>query len=144
MRLSSATSAPLRETVSIMSKKPRIVALCCENSGWKAAETLQRDQDVKRVTFVKVPCAGRVEAGQILKHIEDGADAVLVAACPMDNCKYLDGNRRLVRRMLVVRKALKEVGLDEHCVHVELMSSVDSHKLKDALLDLSERVREAS
>ena len=121
---------------SAASKPPRIVAFCCENSGWLAAEALHGNTALKGVQIVKVPCAGRVEAKQMLACLERGARQVLVVGCPLDNCKYVHGNRRTLKRAARARAAVRDAGLDENAIRMELISSVDSQKLLEILKEI--------
>lgn len=110
------------------------IAYCCENSAYKAAEALRDEGGIPAdVEIIKVPCAGRVEVAEILHAYENGIEAVLVAACPLDNCKYLRGNRRTMERVQRVKKALRDAGIDDGTLRMEFLSSVDTHKLREAL-----------
>ena len=111
----------------------KIKAYCCENSALKAAGPLAGSPLLESVELVAVPCAGSVEVAQMLKDLEAGVDRVLVLGCPIDNCKYLKGNCRALKRVEAVRKTLKSAGLDENAVAMAFVSSVDTHKLKDIL-----------
>ena len=105
--------------------KQSIVAFCCENSGYKAAESVRGHAALAPVRLVKVPCAGKVEIVEILKCFEAGAEHVLVVGCPLDNCKHINGSRRAAKRVAVARKALKDAGLDEQRARMEFVASID-------------------
>jgi coenzyme F420-reducing hydrogenase delta subunit len=64
------------------------------------------------VKVIDVPCTGTIEARHLLAAFEQGADGVLVAACPSGGCHHLDGERRADRRVAQARAALAEAGLD--------------------------------
>jgi F420-non-reducing hydrogenase iron-sulfur subunit len=89
---------------------------------------------------VRLPCSGKVEIGLILKCLEEGHPGVLVLGCPLDNCKYLKGNLRARKRVELVKKALKDAGLPEELVHIDFLSSVDSHKLVDIVQGMRARL----
>jgi len=108
--------------------RPRIVAFCCENSAYKAAEPVRNDPLLKAVDLVKVPCAGDVDIPRILERLEQGVEQVLVLGCPIDNCQYISGNRRTRKRVAAARRALKDLGMNEDRVRMEFLSSVDTHK----------------
>ena len=107
----------------------KIVAFCCENSAIKAAEALQDAKLLKGVEIVSLACTGQVEIDVMLDLVADGVEAVLVLACPLDNCKYIRGNKRARQRVTAVRKALADTGADPESVRIEFLSSVDTHKL---------------
>jgi coenzyme F420-reducing hydrogenase delta subunit len=64
-----------------------------------------------RVHEVPVPCTGKLQPEHLLKAFEAGTDAVCVLACDAGNCHYLEGSRRVQRRVEYVRGILDEVGL---------------------------------
>jgi coenzyme F420-reducing hydrogenase delta subunit len=63
------------------------------------------------VNEVMVPCTGKLQPEHLLKAFEAGADVVCVVACAEDNCHYLQGCRRVKRRVEYVRHLLDQVGL---------------------------------
>lgn len=119
-----------------MAKKKKIVAFCCENSAYKVAESIRKSSEMRSIELVKVPCAGKIEVVQMLKCLEEGAGKVLVLGCPIDNCKYVKGNRRALKRVNVAKQALKDAGIEEDKVLIELISSLDTHKLAETLKEL--------
>lgn len=102
----------------------------------KAAQPLVGSSLVKGIELVQVPCAGNVEVVDILHALEAGARAVLVVGCPIDNCKYVRGNERTLKRVDVARQAVKDAGYDENRVRMELLSSVDTNKLMHILKEM--------
>jgi F420-non-reducing hydrogenase iron-sulfur subunit len=62
---------------------------------------------------VVIPCTGRLQPEHVLRAFESGASVVLAVACQEDNCHYIEGSRRCVRRVDYVRSILKEIGLGE-------------------------------
>lgn len=114
-------------------EKKKIVAFCCENSSLKAAEALSDPSLLEAVEIVALPCLGKIEIGLVLKCLEKGHPGVLVLGCPLDNCQYLRGNYRAVKRVERVRQLLGEAGLDESRVRMDFLSSLDSHRLAEIL-----------
>ncbi|NIQ39806.1 MAG: hydrogenase iron-sulfur subunit [Proteobacteria bacterium] len=94
---------------------PRIVAFCCDKSGYIAADmagelrlSLPESLDV-----VRVPCAGRIDALHLLQALENGADGVLIFACHEGNCQSLSGNVRAKARMSYVSGIMEKIGLEK-------------------------------
>lgn len=111
----------------------RIVALLCENSSYLAYRDAGGASALKGVEAVRLPCAGRVEAGLVLKLLEKGARGVLVAGCPRDDCSFIKGNCRAEKRVAAVRAILREAGLDDERVRMAWISSLDPGELRDAV-----------
>lgn len=59
-----------------------------------------------------LPCAGRIDPLHLFKALEQGADGVLVVACPPGNCHHLEGRERASRRLDYARKLLAEAGME--------------------------------
>ncbi len=119
----------------------KLIAFCCENSSLKAAENVEESNSIMdAVEIVRLPCSGKVEIGLVLKCLENGSPGVLVLACPKDNCKYISGNRRAEKRIAMIKKSLSTAGIDKERVHIDFLSSVDSHKFIDAVNEMMERL----
>lgn len=112
-----------------MADKDKIIVFCCENSALKAIDNIGKSGIMSSVEIVKLPCSGKVEIGLILKCFESGYNGVVVLGCPLDNCKFIKGNYRALKRIDMVKKSLKEAGIDESQVKIDFVSSVDSHKV---------------
>lgn len=121
-----------------MAKK--IIAFACENSALKAVEALSDPAVLGAVELVRLPCSGKVEIGMVLKCLEEGYPGVLILACPIDNCKFTRGNRRARSRVESARQILRAAGLPEERVHIDFVSSVDSHKVAEIVRSMQQRL----
>ena len=113
----------------------KITVLLCENSAWKACGDLPADSALQGVDFVKIPCSGRVDAGLLLSLLEKGSTGVLAVGCPKDDCTFLRGNYRAEKRVGATRSLLREAGLDEGAVRMAFVSAMDTHRLRESVLD---------
>ena len=122
------------------SAEQRIVAFCCENSSYKAAEAVDDDTVLDLVDIVRLPCSGKVEVGVVLKCFEQGRLGVLILGCPVDNCAYITGNVRAKKRVATVKAALQNAGIEENRVHMDFVSSVDSYKFVRIVKEMYDRL----
>jgi F420-non-reducing hydrogenase iron-sulfur subunit len=118
----------------------RIVAFCCENSSYKAAEAVADEAVLDLVDIVRLPCSGKVEVGMVLKCFEQGRPGVLILGCPVDNCAYIQGNLRARKRVTTVKAALRNAGIDDRRVHMDFVSSVDSHRFISIVKEMCDRL----
>ncbi len=122
----------------------QVVVYGCENSGYPAAVSALASQTNeppgRRIDLLRIPCSGRIEVGLLLDALERGADGVLVLGCPADSCKYLSGNLRAEKRVSRARRALRDAGIQGDRVRIELLSSLDSHKVAQLLADMEQRL----
>ena len=94
---------------------PKIVAFCCDQSGYPAAD-MASQLKMKlpgSVEIVRVPCAGRIETVHLLKALEKGADGVLIFGCYEENCQFLRGNLRAKSRLSYARQLSERIGLEK-------------------------------
>ncbi|MDQ7822364.1 MAG: hydrogenase iron-sulfur subunit [Candidatus Eremiobacteraeota bacterium] len=91
-----------------------VVAFCCENSAYLAADAcgslrigLHPD-----IVMVRVPCIGSVKEIDILRELEEGARGVVLAGCHKDACHHLQGTCRAEKRVEGLGALLRECGID--------------------------------
>ena len=99
-----------------MSFTPDIQIFCCHYTSQQAiaegASGLKEDGFPENATINRVTCGGKLQVSALLKAFEDGADGVVVVACPTDECHNVMGSQRAARRTMAVRKALEELGVE--------------------------------
>jgi coenzyme F420-reducing hydrogenase delta subunit len=122
---------------------PKIVAFCCDQSGYPAADmagTLKLKLP-KNVEIVRVPCAGRIETIYLLKALEKGADGVLVFACYEENCQFLRGNLRARGRLSYAHRMLEGIGLEKERVEICHLATNSGVKFAETLRRKSEQLK---
>jgi len=121
-----------------MDDTKKIVAFCCENSAYKAADAVEDGAVLESVELVRLPCSGKIEIGLVLKCLENDHPGVLILGCPVDNCKYIKGNIRARKRTDMIKQALRNAGYDENRVRMDFLSSVDSYKFVNIIKEFTE------
>ncbi len=122
---------------------PKIIAFCCDQSGYPAADmagTLKLNLP-KNIEIVRVPCAGRIETIYLLKALERGADGVLVFACHEENCQFLRGNLRAKGRLSYAHRMLEKIGLEKERLEIFHLATNNGVKWAEALCRKSEQLR---
>jgi coenzyme F420-reducing hydrogenase delta subunit len=116
---------------------PRIVVVYCRNSVSSAAEMLEGPYAAKgfNAFFAALPCSSKIEPSYLLKIIADGADGVLVVACPEGNCRFMVGNVRAEKRINYTRTLLDKAKMGAERLTMERGENLTE---KD-LLDLAQR-----
>ena len=122
---------------------PKIVAFCCDQSGYPAADmagTLKFDFP-RNVEIVRVPCAGRIETIYLLKALEKGADGVMIFGCFEENCQFLRGNLRAKGRLSYAHRMLEKIGLEKERLEICNLATNSGVRLAEALHRKSEQLR---
>ena len=122
---------------------PKMIAFCCEQSGYPAADmagTLKL-KPPENVEMVRVPCAGRIETIYLLKALEKGADGVLIFACYEENCQYLRGNLRAKSRLFYARQMLGKIGVEKERLEICHLATNCGVKFAETLQQKSEALK---
>ena len=105
--------------------EPKILAYCCQWCSYAAADLAgsMRLQYPPNVRIIRVPCTGRVDILYLLRAIEDGADGVFLSGCLLDDCHYVNGNYKAVKRAEKVKGMLEALGIEPERVEMYFNSS---------------------
>ena len=76
-------------------------------------------------------CSGRVNPLFVLKALSIGADGVLVLGCHPGDCHYIEGNYKTMRRIPLLKKMLKQLGVEEERVRLEWVSASEGAKFAE-------------
>jgi len=86
-------------------------------------------------------CSGRVDPQFVLTAIINGADGVMIAGCHPGECHYVNGNIKALRRFLLLRKTLKQWGIEEERVQLVWASASEGTILADRINKMTEELR---
>jgi F420-non-reducing hydrogenase iron-sulfur subunit len=122
---------------------PKIVAFCCDQSGYVAADMAGalKVRLPRNVEIVRVPCAGRIDTIYLLKALENGADGVLVFACYEENCQFLQGSLRVRSRLSYAHRMLEKIGLERERIEICHLATNSGVKFAETLIQKSEALR---
>jgi len=67
----------------------------------------------KSIRLFPMPCSGRIDIVHLLKALEEFADAVYVITCPEGACRYLEGNKRVKKRVERAKSIIESIGLEK-------------------------------
>ena len=122
---------------------PQVVAFCCQNSADKTLQQalLFREPLPIGFEFIKVPCAGKIDPDHVLHAFQEGADGVLVLACPIEGCKSFEGNKKALERVEYLREVLSELGLEPERLQFETVGPGMLAQLLKTCQAVEERIR---
>jgi len=93
----------------------------------------------KSIRLFPIPCSGRLDYIHLLKALEEFADAVYVITCPLGTCRYLEGNKRAVKRVQRTRSVIEDIGLEKERLDIIIGSSKEPKTLASLCEELMER-----
>ena len=97
--------------------RPRLVLFGCQRSAGVAMKNAPGPLAPVDMSFVPLPCGGKLDDQLVLQAFLNGADGVLVAACHEDNCRTQEGSPEARRRSEHLHRLMSEVGFDPKRLH---------------------------
>jgi F420-non-reducing hydrogenase iron-sulfur subunit len=91
--------------------------------------------------IIRLMCSGRVDPSFILRAFQLGADGVLVMGCHPGDCHYQEGNFKALRRVLLLKRVLREFGIDERRLRLDWVSAAEGEKFAKVSTEFTEEVR---
>ncbi len=124
--------------------EPKIVGFLCNWCSYAGADLAgtSRMAYAPNVRPIRVMCSGRVDPTFVIKAFLEGADGVLVAGChPPSDCHYQEGNLKAMRRVPLLKKMLKQLGIEEGRLRLEWVSASEGEKYARVVNEFTEQVR---
>lgn len=126
-----------------MSFEPKIVGIFCNWCSYAGADLAgtSRTKYAPNVRIIRVMCSGRVDPYFILKSFQNGADGVLLAGCHPGDCHYIEGNFKTMGRIPLLKKVLKDFGIEDERFRLEWISASEGEQLAEVVNEMTEQIR---
>jgi F420-non-reducing hydrogenase iron-sulfur subunit len=123
--------------------EPKIVAFFCNWCTYLAADLAgtSRMKYAPNIRVIRLMCSGRVDPQFVLEAFAKGADGVLIGGCHPGDCHYQEGNYKTLRRFAMLKRIVKEMGIEEDRLRLEWISASEADRLKAAVNDMVDKVR---
>ena len=123
--------------------EPVIVGFLCNWCSYRAADLAgtARIKYAPNLRSIRTMCSGRVDPQFIVKALREGADGVLVAGCHPGECHYVNGNIKAMRRFVLLRKMLDQLGIERERVQLLWASASEGIKLAEKVDEMTEALR---
>jgi F420-non-reducing hydrogenase iron-sulfur subunit len=126
-----------------MAFEPTIVGFLCNWCSYTGADLAgtSRVKYPPNVRGIRVMCTARIDPTFILKALKEGADGVLVCGCHPGDCHYVEGNYKAMRRFALLKRMLKDYGIEEGRVRLEWVSASEGTRFGQVVSEMTETVR---
>ena len=124
--------------------EPKIVGFLCNWCSYAGADLagVSRMKMAPNVRPIRVMCSGRVDPTFILKAFASGADGILIGGCHPGDCHYSEGNYKTLRRSIMLKKMLKDQGIDPNRVRLEWISASEGDKYARIVDEFVQTIKE--
>ncbi len=115
--------------------EPVIVGFTCNWCSYRAADAagMARIKYSPNVRLIRLMCSGRVDPQFVLKALAEGADGVLISGCHPGDCHYVEQNYKTMRRYALLKKTLRQMGVEESRVRLVWASAAEGMILADEI-----------
>jgi F420-non-reducing hydrogenase iron-sulfur subunit len=123
--------------------EPKIVAIFCNWCTYMASDLAgtSRVKYAPNVRIVRVMCSGRFEPQLVMWAFHNGADGVLVGGCNPGDCHYQEGNYKALRRVMLLKKLLPQLGIEPERLRLEWICAACAEEMKHAANSFTEELR---
>jgi F420-non-reducing hydrogenase iron-sulfur subunit len=123
--------------------EPKIVAFFCNWCTYLAADLAgtSRMKYAPNIRVIRVMCSGRVDAQFVLDAFAGGADGVLIGGCHPGDCHYQEGNYKTLRRYHLLKRVLRDMGIEADRFRLEWISASEGDKVRTVVNDMVDKVR---
>ncbi len=123
--------------------EPLIIGFTCNWCSYRAADLagMSRLKYPPNIRLVRLMCSGRLDPEFVLKALRGGADGVLITGCHPGECHYLEQNYKALRRYLLLRRTLKQFGVEPERVRLIWASAAEGARLAQEFNKMVEEIR---
>lgn len=123
--------------------QPRIVAFFCNWCTYTAADLAgtARMTYEPNVRVVRVMCSGRLDPQFIMEAFRNGADGVLIGGCHPGDCHYQAGNYKALRRYILLKRFMKEMGIEDGRFRLEWIAASEGDKVQRVINEMTSTIR---
>jgi len=123
--------------------EPKIIGFICKwctSAGADLAGTSRMKYPPNMIP-ITVFCSSRVDPQYILWAFKNGADGVFLGGCHPNDCHYQDGNYKTMKRIPILKKLLKDLGIEEERLCLEWISASEADKFKKTIIEFTETIK---
>jgi F420-non-reducing hydrogenase iron-sulfur subunit len=123
--------------------EPVIIGFTCNWCSYRAADLAgtARVKYAPNIRLVRLMCSGRLDPTFVLKALSSGADAVLISGCHPGECHYIEQNYKALRRFMLLRRTLVQMGIEPQRVQLVWASAAEGVKLAQEINRIVEEIR---
>ena len=123
--------------------EPKIIGFCCNWCAYAGADLagINRNQYPPNIRMIRVMCSGTIEPLYVVKAFKDGADGVFIGGCHPGDCHYQSGNYKTQRRIVLLKRAISEIGLDPRRIRLEWVSAAEGQRFARIITEFTEEIK---
>lgn len=123
--------------------EPVIIGFTCNWCSYRAADMAgtARIKYPPNIRLIRLMCSGRLDPMFVFKAFANGADGVLITGCHPGDCHYVEQNYKALRRFLLLRRVLIQMGVEPGRLKLVWASAGEGNRLAEEITRFIEEVR---
>ena len=123
--------------------EPKIMCFLCKWCTYAGADLAgtSRMQYAPNGVNMRVMCSSRIDPQHILFAFKQGADGVFIGGCHPGDCHYVEGNYKTLRRTILFRQMLEDLGIDKKRLRLEWISAAEGQKFVKIMNEFTDQIR---
>jgi F420-non-reducing hydrogenase iron-sulfur subunit len=123
--------------------EPIIIGFTCNWCSYRAADLAgtARVKYPPNIRLIRMMCSGRLDPTFVIKAFAEGADGVMITGCHPGECHYLEQNYKALRRYLLLRRTLAQMGIEPERLKLVWASAAEGVRLAQEITKMVEEVR---
>jgi len=123
--------------------EPKIVSFLCNWCSYEGADKAggARLNYPANIRIIRVMCSGRVDPELVIQALKEGASGVLILGCHPGDCHYKSGNYKALRRAHLLKKTLKQLGIEEERVRLDWVAAGEGERFAEVANEMAETVK---
>jgi F420-non-reducing hydrogenase iron-sulfur subunit len=123
--------------------EPVIIGFTCNWCSYRAADLAgtARVKYPPNIRLIRMMCSGRLDPAFVMKAFANGADGVMITGCHPGECHYLEQNYKALRRYLLLRRTLAQLGIEPDRMKLVWASAAEGVHLAKEITKMVEEVR---
>ncbi|HEX3051899.1 MAG TPA: hydrogenase iron-sulfur subunit [Aggregatilineaceae bacterium] len=123
--------------------QPVIVGFLCNWCSYRAADLAGTSRMGYPATLrdIRIMCTGRLDPTFVLRALQKGADGVLIMGCHPGQCHYQEGNYKAIRRFVLLRRTLRQLGVEDARVQLHWASAAQGVIFAQTVARMTEEIK---
>jgi F420-non-reducing hydrogenase iron-sulfur subunit len=123
--------------------EPVIIGFTCNWCSYRAADMAgtARMKYAPNIRLIRLMCSGRLDPTFVIKALAGGADGVMITGCHPGDCHYVEQNYKALRRFILLRKTLAQLGIEPERLKLVWASAAEGAIFTENVNSFVEQVR---
>jgi len=123
--------------------EPKIMSFICKWCTYAGADLAgtSRMEHVHNPINVRVMCSSRIDPQHIIYAFSQGADGVFIGGCHPGDCHYVEGNYKTLRRVFLMKKMMKDLGIDPSRLRLEWISAAEGSRYVKIMNEFTDQIK---